>query len=172
MPDKIELKMINYKEKLHDIKAFVFDFDGVMTNGDVWTYGDGETVRCGNIKDGFAIQYAVKRGYIEAVLSTQSIIDASYAIRKEQYEEAFFKTVIWACDHINIASIDTFNLLAAVKSRSGDFEDDAQYDCALANYCDFFVTSDKKLLARHGNSHPKLTLCTPAEFFERLKSEA
>lgn len=115
---------------------------------------------------------AVKRGYIEAVLSTQSIIDASYAIRKEQYEEAFFKTVIWACDHINIASIDTFNLLAAVKSRSGDFEDDAQYDCALANYCDFFVTSDKKLLARHGNSHPKLTLCTPAEFFERLKSEA
>jgi len=115
---------------------------------------------------------AVKRGYIEAVLSTQSIIDAFYAIRKEQYEEAFFKTVIWACDHINIASIDTFNLLAAVKSRSGDFEDDAQYDCALANYCDFFVTSDKKQLARHGNSHPKLTLCTPAEFLDRLKSEA
>ena len=61
--------MINYKEKLHEIKAFVFDFDGVMTNGDVWTYGDGETVRCGNIKDGFAIQYAVKRGYIIALIS-------------------------------------------------------------------------------------------------------
>ena len=51
------------------IKAFVFDFDGVMTNGDVWVYGDGETVRCGNIKDGFAIQYAVKKGYIVAVIS-------------------------------------------------------------------------------------------------------
>ena len=38
--------MINYKEKLHPIKAFVFDFDGVMTDGSVWTYGDGETVRC------------------------------------------------------------------------------------------------------------------------------
>ncbi len=61
--------MINYKEKLAPIKAFVFDFDGVMTNGDVWVYGDGETVRCGNIKDGFAIQYAVKKGYIVAVIS-------------------------------------------------------------------------------------------------------
>lgn len=61
--------MINYKEKLHEIKAFVFDFDGVMTDGSVWTYADRETVRCGNIKDGFAIQYAVKKGYIVALIS-------------------------------------------------------------------------------------------------------
>ena len=61
--------MINYKEKLGAIRAFVFDFDGVMTDGSVWTYGDGETVRCGNIKDGYAIQYAVKKGYIVAVIS-------------------------------------------------------------------------------------------------------
>ncbi len=61
--------MINYKEKLHLIRAFVFDFDGVMTDGSVWMYADRETVRCGNIKDGFAIQYAVKKGYIVAVIS-------------------------------------------------------------------------------------------------------
>ncbi|MBP3763099.1 MAG: HAD hydrolase family protein [Bacteroidales bacterium] len=69
--------MINYKEKLAAVKAFVFDFDGVMTNGDVWTLGDGQTVRCGNIKDGFAIQYAVKKGYTVAVISgaTSASID-------------------------------------------------------------------------------------------------
>ena len=61
--------MINYKEKLHDIKAFVFDFDGVMTDGSIWTYGDNEAVRCGNVKDGYAIQYAVKKGYIIALIS-------------------------------------------------------------------------------------------------------
>ncbi len=61
--------MINYKEKLHDIRAFVFDFDGVMTDGSVWVYADKETVRCGNIKDGYALQYAVKQGYIVAVIS-------------------------------------------------------------------------------------------------------
>ncbi len=60
---------MNYKSKLHDIKAFVFDFDGVMTDGSVWTFGDRETVRAGNIKDGFALQYAKKKGYITAVLS-------------------------------------------------------------------------------------------------------
>lgn len=60
---------MNYKSKLHRIKAFVFDFDGVMTDGSVWTYGDRETVRCGNIKDGFAIQYAAKKGYTIALVS-------------------------------------------------------------------------------------------------------
>lgn len=69
--------MINYKEKLNDIKAFVFDFDGVMTDGSVWTYADNETVRCGNVKDGYALQYAVKKGYIVAVISgaTSASID-------------------------------------------------------------------------------------------------
>lgn len=61
--------MINYKEKLHDIKAFVFDFDGVMTDGSIWTYADGEAVRFGNVKDGYALQYAVKKGYIIALIS-------------------------------------------------------------------------------------------------------
>lgn len=61
--------MINYKEKLHSIKAFVFDFDGVMTDGSVWVYADQETVRAGNTKDGYAIQYAVKKGYIIGLIS-------------------------------------------------------------------------------------------------------
>ncbi|MBP5677746.1 MAG: HAD hydrolase family protein [Bacteroidales bacterium] len=69
--------MINYKEKLHSIRAFVFDFDGVMTDGSVWVYADRETVRAGNIKDGFAVQYAVKKGYLVAVISgaTSASID-------------------------------------------------------------------------------------------------
>ena len=69
--------MINYKEKLSPIRAFVFDFDGVMTDGSVWVYADRETVRCGNIKDGFAVQYAVKKGYTVAVISgaTSASID-------------------------------------------------------------------------------------------------
>ena len=61
--------MINYKEELHAIRAFVFDVDGVMTDGSVWVYADRETVRCGNIKDGYALHYAVKQGYVVAVIS-------------------------------------------------------------------------------------------------------
>lgn len=61
--------MINYKEKLHNIKAFVFDFDGVMTDGSVWTLYNGDALRAGNVKDGYALQYAVKQGYIIALIS-------------------------------------------------------------------------------------------------------
>ena len=74
--------MINYKEKLAPVRAFVFDFDGVMTDGSVWVYADREAVRCGNIKDGFAVQYAVKKGYIIAVISgaTSASIDNRMAM--------------------------------------------------------------------------------------------
>ncbi|MBQ9417924.1 MAG: HAD hydrolase family protein [Bacteroidales bacterium] len=74
--------MINYKERLSSIRAFVFDFDGVMTNGDVWVYADRQTVRCGNIKDGFAMQYAVKKGYLVALISgaTSASIDNRMAM--------------------------------------------------------------------------------------------
>lgn len=74
---------MNYKADLTHIRAFVFDFDGVMTDGSVWTYGDKETVRCGNVKDGYAIQYAVKKGYIIALISganSQSIINRMEAL--------------------------------------------------------------------------------------------
>ncbi|MBQ9638860.1 MAG: HAD hydrolase family protein [Bacteroidales bacterium] len=60
---------LNYKAKLHDIRAFVFDFDGVMTDGSVWTLENGETVRCGHAKDGYALQYAVRKGYEVAVIT-------------------------------------------------------------------------------------------------------
>ena len=79
--------MINYKEKLGPIKAFVFDFDGVMTDGSVLTYADGEAVRAGNIKDGFAVQYAVKKGYVVAVISgatSASIDNRMHALGVEQ----------------------------------------------------------------------------------------
>ena len=79
--------MINYKEKLHMVRAFVFDFDGVMTDGSVWTYADRETVRCGNIKDGYALQYAVKKGYTVAVISgatSQSIDNRMRMLGVEQ----------------------------------------------------------------------------------------
>ena len=61
--------MINYKEKLHKIKAFVFDYDGVISDGFIWMLDDKQAVRCANVKDGYALQYAIKKGYIVAVIS-------------------------------------------------------------------------------------------------------
>lgn len=61
--------MANYKEKLHHIKAFVFDFDGVLSDGKVYTASNGEMVRATSTKDGYALQYALKKGYRIAIIS-------------------------------------------------------------------------------------------------------
>jgi 3-deoxy-D-manno-octulosonate 8-phosphate phosphatase (KDO 8-P phosphatase) len=54
--------MENYKQKLRNIKVFIFDVDGVLTNGDVYMI-DEQLVRVFNSRDAYAIQYAVKNGY-------------------------------------------------------------------------------------------------------------
>lgn len=52
--------MINYD--LTKIKAIVFDVDGVLSTSTIPMDGDGQPVRTMNIKDGYAIQLAVKMG--------------------------------------------------------------------------------------------------------------
>lgn len=58
-----------FLEKLHSVKAFIFDVDGVLTDGTVHVTESGEQLRSFNIKDGYALQLAVKRGYPVAVIS-------------------------------------------------------------------------------------------------------
>ena len=51
--------MINYD--LKKIKAVVFDVDGVLSRETIYLHPNGEPMRSVNIKDGYALQYAVKR---------------------------------------------------------------------------------------------------------------
>jgi len=61
--------MRNYKTKLKHIKTFIFDYDGVLTDGTVILQPDGEALRTANVKDGYALQLAVKKGYNVAIIS-------------------------------------------------------------------------------------------------------
>jgi 3-deoxy-D-manno-octulosonate 8-phosphate phosphatase (KDO 8-P phosphatase) len=56
-------------ERLKRVKVFVFDVDGVLTDGSLYVFDSGEQVRRMNIKDGFALQLAVKKGYRIIVIS-------------------------------------------------------------------------------------------------------
>ena len=55
--------MANYKKLLLSIKTLIFDVDGVMTDGIVVLSPDGDMLRTMNVKDGYALQLAVKKGY-------------------------------------------------------------------------------------------------------------
>ena len=64
--------MANYKELLKHINTFIFDYDGVLTDGSVITTSAGEAYRISNVKDGYALQLAWKKGYKVAVISGAS----------------------------------------------------------------------------------------------------
>lgn len=81
--------MINYD--LRKIKAMAFDVDGVLGIPQVFLMG-GQPVRTANIKDGYAMQLAVKCGYKMAIITGG---------RSEQVEERYkglgFQDVFVGC---------------------------------------------------------------------------
>lgn len=60
---------MNVLEQFQKITCFVFDVDGVLTDGSVLLLEDGLQARRMNIKDGLALQMALKNGYKVFVVS-------------------------------------------------------------------------------------------------------
>lgn len=60
---------MNVLEQFRHIRAFIFDVDGVLTDGTVQLLPGGEQSRKMNIRDGYALQLAVKMGYRIAIIS-------------------------------------------------------------------------------------------------------
>ena len=60
---------MNYKLILKKITTFVFDVDGVLTDGTVTVLPNEEPIRVFNAKDGYALQLAVKKGYNVAIIT-------------------------------------------------------------------------------------------------------
>jgi 3-deoxy-D-manno-octulosonate 8-phosphate phosphatase (KDO 8-P phosphatase) len=90
--------MKNYKEKLKDITTFIFDVDGVLTDGNVIIY-NGEFIRSLNAKDTYAIQYACKLNYSVFIITggfSQDLINKLIAIGvKEVYAKSSNKLKIY-----------------------------------------------------------------------------
>lgn len=61
------MSSINYD--LNKIKAFVFDVDGVLSCDVIPLHPNGDPMRTVNIKDGYALQLAVKKGYQVAIIT-------------------------------------------------------------------------------------------------------
>ncbi|MCH8555615.1 MAG: HAD hydrolase-like protein [Schleiferiaceae bacterium] len=59
----------NYKILLRNVKTFIFDVDGVLTDGGVFMFPGQDPIRKFNSKDGFAMQYAMRMGYKIAIIT-------------------------------------------------------------------------------------------------------
>jgi len=59
----------NYKPLLNNVKAFIFDVDGVLTDGKLHISENGELLRQMNVKDGYALKHALNKGYEICIIS-------------------------------------------------------------------------------------------------------
>lgn len=84
---------------LKNIKLFVFDVDGVLTDGSLILLENGEMARQMNIKDGYALQLAIKHGYDILIISGGS--SSAVKIRLQKL----------GIQHIFLGVIDKKNLL-------------------------------------------------------------
>lgn len=60
---------MSYKHTLNHITTFVFDVDGVLTDGTINITTNGEMYRMMNVKDGFALKEALKQGFNMCIIS-------------------------------------------------------------------------------------------------------
>jgi 3-deoxy-D-manno-octulosonate 8-phosphate phosphatase (KDO 8-P phosphatase) len=63
---------MNVLQLFQPITTFVFDVDGVLTDGSLLLMPNGLFLRKMNIKDGYALQLANKKGYNIAIISGSS----------------------------------------------------------------------------------------------------
>ncbi len=73
------------------IKCFVFDVDGVLTNGNVTVMPNGVLIRTMNIKDGYALQLAIKKGYKVWVISGGNSEEVKTRLQNLGVSEVFMK---------------------------------------------------------------------------------
>ncbi len=60
---------MNVLEYFSSVTTFVFDVDGVLTDGSVLLFENGLQARKMNVKDGLALQMALKKEYRVVILS-------------------------------------------------------------------------------------------------------
>lgn len=78
-------------DKFKAIRLFAFDVDGVLTDGSVYLMDSGEQVRMMNIKDGFALQLAIKKGYKIVVISGSYSEPVIKRLNKLGIQDVFMK---------------------------------------------------------------------------------
>lgn len=93
--DKADLSSQSYLVKLHTIRTFIFDFDGVLTDGSLLIMPDNPDgspnwYRKMYARDGYAIHQAIKMKYNIVIVSGGVPSPAEDRLRKLGVEDVYF----------------------------------------------------------------------------------
>ncbi len=91
------------------VRGFVFDVDGVLTDGTLLALASGEQVRAFHIHDGLAIRHALSRGYAVAIISG----------RQEEGVRRRLHSLDLTDEHIFLNVADKVTVLEAWAARMG-----------------------------------------------------
>jgi 3-deoxy-D-manno-octulosonate 8-phosphate phosphatase (KDO 8-P phosphatase) len=81
--------MVNFKQHLTRITTFLFDIDGVFTDGKVQVMENGEVIRNLYGKDGYAIHVAIAKGYRIAIISGGNNIAVKSFLQRAGIKDVF-----------------------------------------------------------------------------------
>ena len=102
--------MMNYKEKLKKIKTFVFDIDGVFTNGKIMVDSHGNESRSFNTKDGIAVKLANDLGYNIAVITGANNNGIKARLNRLGIKNVFLNSSDKVKDLLNYSKTNNINL--------------------------------------------------------------
>ena len=105
-----------------------------------------------------------KDGKIDAIVSSLTIINCAYILRKVFSREVMLDKVEKLCKTFRISAIDKTTLVEALERRPYDFEDAVQYISALPYKPDIVITRDKR-----GFLDLEVPIMTPDEFISECK---
>jgi len=100
--------MTNFKEDLAKVEAFVFDIDGVLSLQTISLNSFGVPGRTVNLRDGYAVQLAVRKGYRVAVISGSNAKDYQKRLRQLGVKDVYLNSRL-KIEHFN-AFLNKYNL--------------------------------------------------------------
>jgi len=84
--------MANFKEDLVRVKAFIFDIDGVLSLQTISLNSFGVPNRTVNLRDGYALQLAMKKGYHIGIISGSSSKDYQKRLKRLGVSDIYLKS--------------------------------------------------------------------------------
>ena len=84
--------MTFFKEKLKNIKGFIFDVDGVLSMDTSPLDKNGDPVRTANVKDGFALRYALQNGFQMAIITGANTPRVKHRYKKLGVEHIYMNS--------------------------------------------------------------------------------
>ncbi|MDR3308600.1 MAG: HAD hydrolase family protein [Tannerella sp.] len=99
--------MINYD--LKKIRAFVFDVDGVLSSNRIALSPDGDPMRTVNIKDGFALQLAVRKGFHVGIITGGYTEAVRIRYERLGIKHIYMRSSIKLTDYENFIAVTSLN---------------------------------------------------------------